>query len=254
LVVRSEFESDFAVALLSRICLRSEPEEGRRTRARLGQAALALALIAGTLLASRTVARGAHCEDAADQSTVAAAIAEIERSVDPCGESSEVREVLEQFRRCAHRGYRVCMDSRSERNFIERAAKPTDGAASTITWNPALRSELEWGCDGDPARAVRRDPFASLLHELVHAVQDCAGLEPAEHEFEAVRIENIYRRAGKLCQRTRYGDRPLPATMRIPCEPAACGCQPIDRTLTSLPVPAPPALMPRESSAGDTQP
>jgi hypothetical protein len=253
LVVRSELESDYAVALLSRISLRSVPVEGRRIVARLARATRFPALVIGTLLATHASARGADCASAADHTVVTAAIAQIERSVDPCGESAQVHEVLAQFRRCADRAYRICMDAHSERNFIERAANPADGAASTIIWNPALRTELEWGCDGDPLRAVLRDPLASLLHELVHAVQDCAGLDPAEHEFEAVRIENIYRRAGKLCQRTRYGERPLPAPMRVPCEPAACACQPVHRTLTSAPGPA-PARLARERSAGDTQP
>jgi hypothetical protein len=82
----------------------------------------------------------------------------------------------------------------------------------TIGWNPALRSELEPGRDGDPGEPLRRDPTASLLHELVHAAHDCQGLNPGEHEFEAVRIENIYRRAAGLCQRPGYGDEPLPAS------------------------------------------
>jgi hypothetical protein len=43
-----------------------------------------------------------------------------------------------------------------------------------------------------------RDPTASLVHELAHAAQDCSGLNPGEHELEAVRIENIYRRASGL--------------------------------------------------------
>jgi hypothetical protein len=59
---------------------------------------------------------------------------------------------------------------------------------------------------------------------MVHAVQDCHGLDPAQHEFEAVRMENVYRRARGLCQRTRYGDLPLPADMRVQCEPGQCTC------------------------------
>jgi hypothetical protein len=146
---------------------------------------------------------------------------------------------------------RICTDARSERNFIERVPTAPDGLRSTITWNPDLRSELERGCDGDAKRAVLRDPIASLLHELVHAVQDCAGLDPADHEFEAVRIENIYRRARQLCQRTRYGDQPLPAAMRVSCEPGACSCHSADGRLVAAPV-RDGENGARETSAGDT--
>src|SRR5262249_40947911 len=79
----------------------------------------------------------------------------------------------------------------------------------TIVWNPELRSELEAGCDGDATREVTRDPVASLLHELVHAVDDCEGRDAASRELDAVRLENVYRRAAGLCQRTAYGDRRL---------------------------------------------
>jgi hypothetical protein len=193
----------------------------------------------------------AHDCDAASDSQVAAALAAIERSADPCGETRAAREIVQQFRRCAVRGLRICADRGSERNFIERASVDERGTPTTITWNPALRSQLEWGCDGDPHKAVRRDPTASLLHELVHAVQDCAGLDPADHEFEAVQIENIYRRANRLCQRTRYGNEQLPAEMRVSCEPTDCRCSSAGRVLAvdSLsPAPAPS----RNSSAGDT--
>jgi hypothetical protein len=94
----------------------------------------------------------------------------------------------------------------------------------TITWNPELQSDLEETCDGDRTRAVRRDPTASLLHELVHAGQECAGLNPGEHELEAVRIENIYRRAAGLCQRTGYGDALLPPEMVRTCRTGDCPC------------------------------
>src|SRR5262249_37307660 len=90
----------------------------------------------------------------------------------------------------------------------------------TIIWNPELRSELERGCDGDPARPVVRDPVASLLHEMVHAVDDCEGRDASAHELEAVRIENIYRRAAGLCQRAAYGETPLPAEVVKSCSPA----------------------------------
>ena len=74
--------------------------------------------------------------------------------------------------------------------------------------------------------AVTRDPIASLLHELVHAVQDCEGLNPGEHELEAVRVENIYRRAAGLCQRTGYGAMALPSDQIRICTEAICSCLP----------------------------
>jgi hypothetical protein len=230
--------------------------EGKRLVVRadvvFGGCAVALACIGVVLLAS-TEARAASCEQLADQAVVNAAIAQIERSVDPCGESAELGRILHQFRRCAARGVRICTDPRSERNFIERLPTASSGMRSTIMWNPDLRSELERGCDGDVTRAVLRDPVASLLHELVHAVQDCAGLDPADHEFEAVRIENIYRRSRQLCQRTRYGDQLLPAAMRVPCDPGSCRCAPTDRTLVSVPDRVDTADRARENSAGDTR-
>jgi hypothetical protein len=58
---------------------------------------------------------------------------------------------------------------------------------------------------------VLRDPVASLVHEIAHAVDDCEGRNPAERELEAVRIENVYRRAAGLCQRSAYGDDTLGA-------------------------------------------
>ena len=174
----------------------------------------------------------ATCEDAATVSEVKAALAEVEASVDPCGDSAEVVGVVREFRHCASRGYRVCLNLESERNFIEPGVKSA-GLPTTITWNPELRTELEHSCGGSLQGPVRRDPVASLLHEVVHAVQDCHGLDPADHEFEAVRIENIYRRARGLCQRTRYGEQALPAGMIVTCEPGDCSCRPADHLLES---------------------
>jgi len=99
------------------------------------------------------------------------------------------------------------------------------GVRTTITWNPGLKTIVERGCRGDAAAPVRRDPTASLLHEVVHAVQHCNGLDPTQHELEALRIENIYRRSRGFCQRTRYGDLPLPMEMAVACEPGNCGCR-----------------------------
>jgi hypothetical protein len=170
------------------------------------------------------------CEDAATGAEVKAALAQIAAGIDPCTESAELTDLVREFRRCAKFGYRVCKDPHSERNFIEPGER-TKGIPTTITWNPELQTELERGCGGQSNRPVLRDPIASLLHEVVHAVQDCHGLNPADHEFEAVRIENIYRRASGLCQRTRYGDEPLPAAMIIACEPGNCFCTPASTPL-----------------------
>jgi len=184
---------------------------------------------AGLILASTPV--GARtCKDAASFRDVNVALAEIEGSVDPCGQSDEVLRVVREFRRCATGRYRICLDLNSERNFIDPGTQTT-GSTTTITWNPELRSELEHGCGHHAGRPVLRDPNASLLHELVHAVQDCRGLDPTEHEFEAVRIENIYRRAQGLCQRTRYGEDPLPPPMIVACAPGDCSCGFTERPL-----------------------
>jgi hypothetical protein len=64
-------------------------------------------------------------------------------------------------------------------------------------------------------------------------VQDCRGLDPVEHEFEAVRIENIYRRGRGLCQRTRYGQERLPSAMLVSCEPDNCLCSIAEPPLTT---------------------
>jgi hypothetical protein len=192
------------------------------------------------------------CEDASTAPAVNAALEQVEASVDPCGESASLIDVVRQFRQCAGSGYRVCQNLESERNFIEPGPR-TAGFPTVITWNPDLRTELERGCGSQPTRTVRRDPVASLLHEVVHAVQDCHGLDPADHEFEAVRIENIYRRAHALCQRTRYGEERLPAAMVVSCAPGECQCNPVELPLgtAAKDSEAPPAANSRSSAAGD---
>jgi hypothetical protein len=152
-----------------------------------------------------------------DDQRIAAALARIQRAIDPCGESAQLREVVDRLDRC---GYQICTSTDADRNFFDRPLQVSgEDSRGTITWNPELRSALEDACDGDRTRALRRDPTASLLHELVHAGQECAGLNPGEHELEAVRIENIYRRAAGLCQRTGYGDTRLPPEMVKTCRP-----------------------------------
>jgi hypothetical protein len=162
------------------------------------------------------------CHRAADAPRIAGALSRIQHSVDPCGESAEMLGVLDRLERCARASYEICTSAETGRNLFEHPHGRDQ--PRTITWNPELRSELERGCDGDPARPVMRDPTASLLHEIVHAVHDCEGLNPGEYELEAVRIENIYRRAAGLCQRTRYGDDRLPLEMVRGCGLGQCDC------------------------------
>ena len=155
-------------------------------------------------------AQSPHCRR--NDPRIGEALDRIARAADPCGESVELRAVLDRLDGCH---YQICTSESADRNVFDRPSDASD--AGTITWNPDLRSPLEEGCDDDRAHALQRDPTASLLHELVHAGQACAGLNPGDYELEAVRIENIYRRAAGLCQRTSYGDTPLPLAMVRTC-------------------------------------
>ena len=159
------------------------------------------------------------CRRPADGVRIATALERIRRSVDPCGESAEIVALLDRLARCARVRYEICTDTEAARNVFEHADEGDE--PGRIVWNPDLRSELERGCDGDPARPVLRDPTASLLHEIAHAVHDCEGLNAGAFEAEAVRIENVYRRAAGLCQRTRYGDEVLPLAS---CDAGTCRC------------------------------
>lgn len=138
--------------------------------------------------------------------------------------------MLDRIERCVGTVYNVCTDPTATRNVFDRPATLFGlTAPRAITWNPALRTEVELKCAANPAEPLLRDPTASLLHELVHAAQDCDGLNPGEHELEAVRIENIYRRAAGLCQRTGYGDERLPRSMLASCNTGPCSCSsPLD--------------------------
>jgi hypothetical protein len=177
--------------------------------------------------ATRAGSQLVPCNRASDGRRIASALAEIERGVDPCGESAQVIELLQKLKSCSKMTYQICTSSQISRNVFDRPfGKHGEVLPRTITWNPVLRSELGRGCDGDPAKPVLRDPTASLLHELVHAAHDCQGINPGEHESEAVRIENIYRRAAGLCQRTTYGDDPLPSQLVKNCAPSYCPCSP----------------------------
>lgn len=213
--------------------------------------ALALCLI----LAVRAQAQIVPCS-AADADQIDAAMARIEASVDPCGESPQIAALFRSLRQCSRAAYRVCTRTDATRNLFDRPA--SEDGPRTITWNPALRSELESRCEGaDGTMPVLRDPTASLLHELVHAMHDCSGLDPGENELEAVRIENIYRRAAGLCQRSRYGDEPLPSRFVRSCVPGHCSCvAPTDSQEALRPVDdsddAPPARL-RMGDSGSEQ-
>ena len=226
------------------------------------------ALLASTLTLLGTVAHGGSSGapvrapssvDLGFSKTSAAivndAVGRIRRSVDPCGESAEVIAALDELRSCAKARYAIRISSTAARNLFDRPIGPHRKALPrTITWNPGLRSELEPSCDGDPGRPVVRDPTASLLHELVHAAQDCRGLNPGEYELEAVRIENIYRRAAGLCQRRGYGDDLLPLEMVKTCAPAACGCStPHPPDAASVKSAAAAVEAQRAAASGETQ-
>ena len=165
------------------------------------------------------------CSGETDVRVIDDALLAIQRSADPCGESVELIAVLERLRGCTT-AYKICTDRNVSRNLFD---PPTNGHSEavprTIVWNPVLRSELEPGCDSNSSEGpVHRDPTASLVHELVHALQDCEGLNPGEHELEAVRIENIYRRAAGLAQRRGYGADLLPPEMIKICSRDWCPC------------------------------
>lgn len=182
------------------------------------------ALTVGLLLLGSVTGIGAElvpCRQPTDAARVGEALARLRGTADPCGESAEVTAVLDMLAGCRAGRYEICVTADADRNLFDRP-NARDGVR-TIRWNPDLRSELEPRC-AVRATAVHREPTASLLHELVHAAHDCAGLDPGRHELEAVRIENVYRRAAGLPQRAGYGPDMLPALMRRACDPGACPC------------------------------
>jgi hypothetical protein len=176
---------------------------------------LAAAVLLPTLPASATLVA---CGDGA---SVAAALARIRAVADPCGETRELASLVDAVERCPTARYRICTRQDVARNLFERPGLEAVGRPGTITWNPELRDALEPACEDDSTRPVLRDPVASLVHEIAHAVHDCNGLPAGRLELEAVRLENIYRRAAGLCQRRGYGDEPLPASLRRVCRQAA---------------------------------
>ena len=161
------------------------------------------------------------CRHASDARQVDEALARLRGANDPCGESAEVTAALDALAGCTAR-YEICVSVSADRNLFDRPSSRDE--IRTIVWNPGLSSELEPRCEpgGDP---LRREPTASLLHEIVHAAHDCAGLDPGHLELEAVRVENIYRRAAGLRQRGAYGSEPLPEAMLRSCEPGVSTCR-----------------------------
>ncbi len=121
---------------------------------RPGLVKLLLRVLAVSVLIGATRARCelVACDRVADTRQIGKALERIAHSVDPCGESAEVIAVLDTLRRCSRMSYEICTDTHIERNVFDR---PMDEHGQplrrTIGWNPGLRSELERGCDGDPA-------------------------------------------------------------------------------------------------------
>ena len=209
------------------------------------------AAAAVALLSTPAGAQLAACGSDGDALAIASALRAIRQSVDPCGESPELTAMLAAIEHCASGTSRICTDRTIHRNLFDRR---TAGGARTITWNPELRSVLEPSCTDEPDEQVLRDPTASLVHELAHAAQDCEGLNPGEHELDAVRLENIYRRAAGLCQRREYGDDRLPAEMLRTCTRTSCSCSMPLQIATAASGPSPRAVTDEVSSSGDSLP
>jgi hypothetical protein len=201
------------------------------TMVRSARTAFSLAMIFVAL--SRLSSVQAEMSPCRSDHRIEAAMARIHSAADPCGESPQIAALLRQLEHCATLRYRICISSEADRNVFDRPLRESARRPlGTITWNPDLRTVLEDACDGGTPRIVMRDATASLLHELAHVAQECAGLNPGEHELEAVRIENIYRRAAGLAQRSTYGDTPLPPDMVRTCNDVNCPCSiPQDETV-----------------------
>jgi hypothetical protein len=200
----------------------------RRLDVQLSRALAASVLVALPIAAP---AQLVPCDDPADTHMITSALIAIEGSVDPCGESADLVATVERVKRCTAARYQICTSVTANRNLFDRPAAFWINERRTITWNPELRSELDADRHDVAGPSMVRDPYASLVHELAHAAQDCAGLNPGEHELEAVRIENIYRRAAALPQRRGYGSDPLPPAMIRGCTATECTCESPDGTL-----------------------
>jgi hypothetical protein len=195
----------------------------------------AMAIVAGLLLVLGPARVGSQlipCGQGSDATRIGEALDRIRDSVDPCGESPELVRMLDALASCTTARYEICTTTNATRNLFGRPR----GENGTITWNPDLRTELERVCADDPLQPVMRDPTASLVHEIVHAVHDCDGLVSGEDELEAVRIENIYRRAAGLCRRVRYGDEELPREAVKPCAAGVCACGAVAPEVNTVPL------------------
>src|SRR5262245_61769431 len=60
------------------------------------------------------------CNPDSDARQVAAALGELSRSVDPCGESAQVAQVLSVLQRCTSQTYRICTKPDLTRNEFDR--------------------------------------------------------------------------------------------------------------------------------------
>lgn len=209
------------------------------------------AATAVAMLSTAASAQLAACSPDSDAAAIGSALGAIRQSTDPCGESPELHAMLSAIEQCPSGPSRICTDLTIHRNVFDRQ---TAAGPRTITWNPGLRSVLEPTCADEPDEQLVRDPTASLVHELAHAAQDCEGLNPGEHELEAVRLENIYRRAAGLYQRRGYGDDLLSPEMLRACTPTRCSCAtPIElATATSRSAGPPPST--EAASSGDSLP
>lgn len=177
-----------------------------------------IAAILGAVLASSALPVTAQSKiviegDAAFVQKVQAAIQAIKDANDPEGELRALIEALEMSANC-----HVIRQTDTEQGSHckpddPKKEKDRSGTGTTIEWE-ADSTDLY---DTD----VARDPTAALLHELAHAAAADQGLATDEtvpgpdgpidqDEQYAVVIENIYRDAVNIPERTKYGNRELP--------------------------------------------
>ena len=103
--------------------------------------------IAILLLGVSANAAPVRCEHPAGAAQIESAFETIRRSIDPCGESAQLVDLLDRFERCATR-YDICIDPTASRNLLQPRGIEQTG---TIIWNPGAaprtRSGLRRGCD-----------------------------------------------------------------------------------------------------------
>jgi len=90
--------------------------------------------IAILLLGVSANAAPVRCEHPAGAAQIESAFETIRRSIDPCGESGQLVDLLDRFERCATR-YDICIDPTASRNLLQPRGVEQTG---TIIWNPAL--------------------------------------------------------------------------------------------------------------------